>query len=162
VGYLDGPSKQETSEKEIIMKSLLLFLALLSALTLSTSSAPSVTNAANAAMREQAVVEFTEPVTLMGETLRGAYLFVHDDAAMMRGDACTYVYEGNADVPEKLVVSFHCIPVPRRTVARFTVRTMPIAPGQAVVTEYQFVGSSEAHLVPGSPHIAYVTIVPLD
>ncbi|MCM3870669.1 MAG: hypothetical protein ND895_08255 [Pyrinomonadaceae bacterium] len=144
------------------MKSLLLFIAFLCALTLTTSSAPPVTNAANAAQRERAVVQFTEPVTLMGETLKGEYLFVHDDAAMVRGDACTYIYQGNSDVPERLVVSFHCIPVPRRTVARFTVRTMPISPGLSVVTEYQFVGSSEAHLVPGSPHIAHVPIVPLD
>jgi hypothetical protein len=94
----------------------------------------------------------------MGVTLRGDYLFVHDDAAMVRGEACTYVYKGNAAVPDKLVVSFHCTPVPRTIVGHFTVRTMLIAPGQSELSEFQFAGSSEGHLVPESSHSAHVTI----
>ena len=68
--------------------------------------------------------------------------------AMVRGEACTYVYKGNAAVPDKLVVSFHCTPVPRTIVGHFTVRTMLIAPGQSELSEFQFAGSSEGHLVP--------------
>lgn len=144
------------------MKSFLLFIALLCAVTLSSSSAPSVTNAANAAKKERAVTMFSQPVNLMGMTLKGEYLFVHDDAAMVRGEACTFVYKGNADVPEKLVVSFHCTPATRAKVANFTVRTLLISPGQSELREFQFAGSSEAHLVPVSQHTAHVTIAPLD
>lgn len=144
------------------MKSFLLFIALLCAVTLSSSSAPSVTNAANAAKKERAVTMFSQPVNLMGMTLKGEYLFVHDDAAMVRGEACTFVYKGNADVPEKLVVSFHCTPAARAKVANFTVRTLLISPGQSELREFQFAGSSEAHLVPVSQHTAHVTIAPLD
>ena len=80
------------------MKSFLLFIAFLCAVTLSSSSTPSVTNAANAVKKERAVMKFNQPVTLMGRTLKGEYLIVHDDLAMARGEACTYVYEGVAEV----------------------------------------------------------------
>lgn len=144
------------------MKSLLLFFALLCVVTLSSSSVPSASSAANAPRKERAVMQFTEPVTLMGLPLKGEYLFVHDDAAMLRGDACTFVYRGNAEVPGKLVVSFHCTPVPRAIAGHFTVRTMLLAPGQSELSEYQFAGSSEGHLVPESPHTGHVTITSLE
>ncbi len=144
------------------MKSFLLFIALLCAVTLSSSWAPSVTNAANAAKKDRAVMKFSEPVKLMGVTLKGEYLIVHDDAAMARGEACTFVYKGNAEIPDKLVVSFHCTPAARDKVANFTYRTLLTAPGQYELTEFQFGGSREAHLVPVSQHAAQVTIAPLD
>ena len=130
------------------MKSFLLFIALLCAVMLSTSSAPSVTNAANAAKKERAVMQFTQPVKLMGLTLKGEYLIVHDDAAMARGEACTFVYEGVAEIPDKLVVVFHCSPVPRAKVANFTVRTLLTSSGEYELREFQFAGSTESHLVP--------------
>jgi hypothetical protein len=140
------------------MKSFLLFIALLCAVTLSSSSTPSVTNAANAVKKERAVMKFNQPVELMGLTLKGEYLFVHDDAAMARGAACTFVYEGVAEIPDKLVVSFHCTPVPRARVANFTVRTLLTSPGQYEVSEFQFGGSFESHIVPVRPTAANVTI----
>jgi hypothetical protein len=130
------------------MKSFLLFIALLCAVTLSSSTAPSVTNAASAAKKERAVMTFTQPVTLMGVTLKGEYLFVHDDQAMARGEACTFVYQGNAEITGKLVVSFHCTPLERPKVRNFTVRTLLTSPGQYELREFQFGGSTEAHLVP--------------
>jgi hypothetical protein len=130
------------------MKSFLLFIAFLCAVSLSSSSAPSVTNAANAANKDRAVMKFNEPVKLMGVMLKGEYLFVHDDAAMARGEACTFVYKGVAELPDKLVVSFHCTPAERAKVANFTVRTLLISPGQYELREFQFAGSTEAHLVP--------------
>lgn len=136
------------------MKSFLLFIALLCAVALSSSSAPSVTNAANAAKEERAV-RFYEPVTLMGVTLKGEYLFVHDDEAMAPGEACTFIYEGLNEIPNKLVVSFHCTPVARAKVANFTVRTLLTSPGQWELTEFQFAGSTEAHLVPSSQDAAH-------
>jgi hypothetical protein len=147
--YLDGPrQKIQIVEKEIIMKSFLLFIALLCVVTLSSSSAPSVANAANAAKKERAVMKFTQPVTLMGQTLNGEYLFVHDDEAMARGEACTFVYKGVAENPDKLVVSFHCTPAERSKAGSFTVRTALTLSGQNEVREFQFAGSTEAHLVP--------------
>jgi len=144
------------------MKSFLLFIALLFLVTLSSSSAPSVANAATSAKTERAVMTFNRPVTLMDVTLRGEYLFVHDDAAMARGEACTYVYKGTAENPSNLVVSFHCTPVQRKQVDYFTVRTSPGATGDFELREFQFKGSTESHLVPMSQHEAHVTIVPVN
>jgi hypothetical protein len=84
----------------------------------------------------------------MGETLMGNYLFVHDDMAMARGDACTYVYKGNAEVQENLVISFHCKPQERNKASHFTVRSRKTASGLEELTEFQFSGSTESHLVP--------------
>ena len=143
------------------MKSSLLFFALLSALTLS-SSAPSVSNAANAAKKDRAVTRFDQPVELMGVTLKGEYLFVHDDAAMMRGEACTFVYKGVAETLNNLVVAFHCEPAARGKVTHFTVRTFLTPAGQTELREFQFAGSSETHVVPVSQHAAHVNIAQLD
>ena len=140
------------------MKSLLFFLAFLCTITLSISSAPSTANTANVAKKERAVTKFSQPVQLMGIRLNGQYLFVHDDEAMMRGDACTYVYEGAAEIQTKLVIAFHCMPVARAKAAKFTVRTLMTWPGRYELTEFQFGGSTEAHLVPANPPAAYVNI----
>jgi hypothetical protein len=145
-----------------IMKSFLLFIALLCAVVLSSSLGSSVSNAANAAKKERAVTKFSQPVKLMGVTLKGDYLFVHDDAAMARGETCTFVYKGDAEIPEKLVVSFHCTPATRGRVAHFSVRTLLTSPGQYELTEFQFAGGTETHLVPVSQHAAHVTVAPLD
>jgi len=83
---------------------------------------------------------------------------IADDAAMMRGEACTFVYQGDAELSAKLVISFHCTPVVRAKAGSFTVRTVLTPPGQYEVTEFQFAGSTEAHLVPVSQHTTYVTI----
>jgi hypothetical protein len=149
---------ETTFEEEIIMKSFLLFIAFLCAVTLSSSSTPSVTKAANAVKKERAVTQFNQPVQLMGLTLKGEYLFVHDEAAMARGEACTYVYKGVAEVPDKLVVSFHCTPAPHARVASFTVRTLQNQAGQQELREFQFGGSTESHLVPVRQNPAYVTL----
>lgn len=140
------------------MKSCLLFLALLCALTLSTSLTPSVSNAATAAKKERAVISFTQPVQIMGVTLKGEYLFVHDDEAMARGESCTVIYKGSAENFNNLVISFHCMPVERFKASYFTVRTLQIAPGYYEIREFQFAGSNEAHLVPLNQHTAHVTI----
>ena len=132
--------------KEIVMKTLILLLALLFAVTLSSSS--TIASKSPVAGKKRAVMQFTEPVRLMGVTLqKGDYLFVHDDDAMARGEACTFVYKGNAAVDSKLVVSFHCVPAERFKVNNFTVR-MAAVNGLNELREYQFAGESEAHVVP--------------
>ena len=60
-------------------------------------------------------MQFDRPVKLMGVTLKGEYLFVHDDEAMSRGEACTFVYKGLTETPKKLITSFHCTPAARNT-----------------------------------------------
>src|SRR5437763_13621153 len=102
------------------MKRLLLFAALLCAVTLAIGSS-FVSNASKAGQKQKASMTFTEPVRLQGVVLKGEYLFVHDDAAMMRGEACTFVYKGNVETARNLVVSFHCIPEYRTKVANFPV-----------------------------------------
>ena len=139
------------------MKILLLFAALLSVVILSNSSGASATNAA--ALKEKAVIKFDGNVTLMDIPLKGDYLFVHDDAAMVRGEACTFVYQGVADKPENLIVYFHCTPTVRALAEHFIVRTLEVAPGRYELREFQFAGSPEGHLVPVSQHGEHVTIV---
>ena len=129
------------------MKKLLLFAALLCAVTLAIGSS-FVSNASKAGQKQKASMTFTEPVRLQGVVLKGEYLFVHDDAAMMRGEACTFVYKGNVETSKNLVLSFHCIPENRARVASFTVRTAMPSPGVVELREFQFAGETESHLVP--------------
>jgi hypothetical protein len=129
------------------MKTLFLLMALLFAVTLSSSSAV-VSKAAPEGKKQKAVTQFSQPVRLMGVVLKGEYLFVHDDAAMMRGEACTFVYKGNAEVASKLVLSFHCTPAQRLKVDSFTVRLEDTAPGITELREFQFGRETEAHVVP--------------
>ena len=128
------------------MKSLFVLFTLLFAVALSSSSA--VGSKASNARKQKAVVQFNEPVRLQGVLLKGEYLFVHDDAAMRRGEACTFVYKGDAEVAGKLVVSFHCTPVQRQKVSSFSVRTEQVSPGINELREFQFSGETEAHGVP--------------
>jgi hypothetical protein len=130
------------------MKTVLLFVALLCAMALSNNSSTSVAGVASSKQKERAVTNFDQPVRLLGVVLKGEYLFVHDSAAMMRGEACTFVYKGVVETPDNLVISFHCIPQSRNKVASFTVRTKQVSPGISEVREIQFAGSTEAHLVP--------------
>ena len=130
------------------MKRLLFLIAVLFAALLISMPAPTSTSAAERTTKQQSVVTFDQPVTLMGFTLKGDYLFVHDDAAMARGDACTYVYKGHAENHDNLVMAFHCTPKERDKTAYFTLRSRRTPSGQQELTEFQFAGSTEGHLVP--------------
>jgi hypothetical protein len=126
------------------MKTLVLLLTLISALMLASV----VVSQPAAVTKHKGVIRFNSWVVLQGVTLQGEYLFVHDDAAMARGEACTYVYRGTEAVQSKLVVSFHCDPIPRPKATHFTVTSRELLPGFAEVREYQFKGETEAHGVP--------------
>ena len=130
------------------MKSIAFFLVVLCALIIGSVSWN--TMASDTVRRQSAVTNFDRAVVLHGVTLKGEYLFVHDDAAMQRGEACTYVYEGNAPIPKKLVVSFHCVPVQRMKAKRFVVRSVETSPGIIQLQEFQFAGDTEGHAVPTS------------
>jgi hypothetical protein len=130
------------------MKSLAFFLVVLCALIVGSVSWE--TNAASGTRKQSAVTNFDRPVVLQGVTLKGQYLFVHDDAAMQRGEACTFVYEGNAPLRNKLVLSFHCVPVQRTKASHFVLRAIETSPGVTELQEYQFAGDTEGHAVPTS------------
>lgn len=144
------------------MKSFLLLAGVLCALTLSSSWVPSVSSAAGIARLQRASINFARPVELMGVTLQGDYLFVHNDLAMTRGESCTYVYKGLNENPKNLVVTFHCLPVGRNQVAHFTARSSPNEMGQLELMEFQFAGSAEAHVVPSHQHDEHIAIVPIN
>lgn len=130
------------------MKSIAFFVAVLCALIFGSVSW--ATKASNTVRKQSALTNFDQAVVLHGVTLKGEYLFVHDDAAMQRGQACTYVYEGNAPIPRKLVVSFHCVPVQRVKAKHFIVRSVETLPGITELQEFQFAGDTEGHAVPTS------------
>ena len=132
------------------MKSSLFLISMFCAVTLGGSQPLPIANAANSSHREKAVVEFQTPVKLMNVILQGEYLFVHDHEKMAAGEDCTFVYKMEAGRPVKLVISFHCSPVPRKKVDSFTMRSSLLLskPVLYELQEYQFAGSDEGHQVP--------------
>ena len=139
---------ETAAKQEIVMKSVAFFVVVLCALIIGSVSWE--TKASNTARKQSATTNFDRAVVLHGVTLKGEYLFVHDDAAMQRGEACTYVYEGNAPLPKKLVVSFHCVPVQRTKAKHFIIRSVETSPGLYELQEFQFAGDTEGHAVPTS------------
>lgn len=129
------------------MKKLVLFVTMLGAVTFALLLSSSTAGMAGT-VKERAVVTFDQPVQLLDVTLKGEYLFVHDDEAMARGESCTYVYKGVTESPEKLVTSFHCIPEARSKARHFTLRSRQLPTGITEVREFQFAGSKEGHRVP--------------
>ena len=138
------------------MKTLIFASVLLCTLILGSVSWK--TTAANDVHKQKAVTEFATPVIVQGVVLKGTYLFVHDDAAMKRGDACTYIYKGEVEQRDKLVASFHCIHVERTMAKKFIVRTRETVPGLVELTEFQFSGEAASH---GVPMAANTAVVPL-
>ena len=130
------------------MKSVAFFLVVLCALIIGSVSWE--TKASNTARKQSAVANFDRAVVVRGVTLKGEYLFVHDDAAMQRGEACTYIYEGTSEIANKLVASFHCIPVQRAKAKHLILRSVETSPGIIELQEFQFGGDTEGHAVPTS------------
>ena len=99
---------------------------------------------------ESAVVEFAETVKLRDALLRGEYLVVHDEEKMANGLPCTYIYSGKHRIDEKLITAFHCIHADRSAVSSFTVSFLrpTSAYGVPEITEIQFAGSTDGHIVP--------------
>jgi hypothetical protein len=98
---------------------------------------------------ERAVVQFTEPVKLLSVTLKGEYVFVHDEDKMAAGEACSYVYARENGQQGKLVVSFHCQPIAREVSDQFTITVTPGSdPNLPELVEYRFAHSPEGHRVP--------------
>ena len=129
------------------MKRLLMMIFMLGALALSGSALSPVGNA-TAPHKETALVDFPDQVKLLGVFLKGRYLIVHDHDKMALGEDCTFVYSRKAGQPDRLVVSFHCIPVARNKAEHFTVLTARLSSRVTEVREVQFAGSTEGHQVP--------------
>ncbi len=138
------------------MKALVFVSVMFCALIL--GSVVSTSTAATGVQKRKAVAEFPNPITVQGIVLKGKYLFVHDDAAMKRGEACTYIYKGVAELRDNLVTSFHCIHVERTKANNFIWRSRETAPGVVDLLEFQFKGETAAHGVPLSEKIAVVPI----
>jgi len=115
--------------------------------------------AAGDVQKRKAVVEFPNPIDVQGAVLKGKYLFVHDDAAMNRGDACTFIYKGEAEVRENLVTSFHCIHIERAKANNFIWRSREVVPGIMELVDFQFSGETAAHGVPPSGKVEVVPLV---
>ena len=114
--------------------------------------------AATDVQKRRAVAVFRQPVSVQGVVLKGKHLFVHDDAAMNRGDACTFIYKGEVEVRDKLVTSFHCIHLERAKANNFIWRSRETAPGILEMVDFQFSGETAAHGVPVSGKIAVVPL----
>ena len=107
------------------------------------------TNASRTAKKQLALTRFDKAVSVNGVVLTpGQYLFVHDDAAMAKGEACTYIYKGDAQVANKLAVSFHCTPLERAKAGHFVLRSTETPAGVVELREFQFKGDTESHVVP--------------
>ena len=139
------------------MKTVAFMAVVLCALIIGSMSWTS--SAATNNRKQRAVTTFDKAVTLHGVVLKGTYLFVHDDVAMGRGEACTRIYKGEAETASKLVASFHCIPVQRLKVKNFTVRTEETSPGIMELREFQFSGDLEGHAVPVAANAVVVPVV---
>jgi hypothetical protein len=96
-----------------------------------------------------AAVNLTDTVSIAGAFVSGPVVFVHDDARMARGEPCTSVHRYLPDegIGEELV-AFHCKPRWGKAPGAFTKSTNRVPDGPPVLTEYQFAGDEEAHLVP--------------
>ena len=128
------------------MKKLFFVFVALVALVLATFALEA--NASNA-KKQRATMRFDKTITVHGVVLTpGQYLFVHDDAAMARGDACTLIYKGDTANANKLVVSFHCTPAERTKATHFVTRSTEKPGGVVELLEYQFKGDTESHVVP--------------
>ena len=104
---------------------------------------------ASSSKKQQATIRFNRAIIVHGVVLTpGQYLFVHDDAAMGRGDACTMIYKGDTATANKLVVSFHCTPAERTKATHFVTRSTEKPGGVVELLEYQFKGDMESHVVP--------------
>jgi hypothetical protein len=126
------------------MKRVVIAASMFAALMITIGAFASHTRA-EAKNNERATIEFTQTVKLLDVVLKGEYLIVHDEDKMAKGEDCTYVYDRSG----KLIVSFHCTPIERRKAERFRVVTRRLDPsGLNEITEIQFAGSTEAHLVP--------------
>lgn len=92
---------------------------------------------------------FMKPTLVAGRLILGPVLFVHDDAKMARGEACTTIYGFKDGARKEALVSFHCKPTARPITNKMKVTCTESADLRTMVmTEYQLPGETEGHGVP--------------
>src|SRR5215467_8719076 len=131
-------------------------LKILSLLTLAVGLAMPVPGArAQSKDVDMAVLEFTEKTQILGVTLLGKYVFIHDDQKKAEGKECLYVYEYNGDsktpLPSRLgkqVLAFHCEMV-ERPKSKIDVLTLAMSKEASIfeIKEIQFAGTDKGHRV---------------
>lgn len=97
-----------------------------------------------------AIVNLSQPTMIAGTVVVGPVMFVHDDAKMARGEACTTVHRFWPTGKGEPLVSFHCKPVWEQAPAKFTASVKNEPTGPRILTAYQFAGDTEAHGVPAT------------
>ena len=102
-----------------------------------------------------AVLEFTEKTELLGVTLFGKYVFIHDAQKKAEGKECLYVYEYTSDAKAPLanrfgkqVLAFHCQMV-ERPKSKIDVLTLAMSKDSGIfeIKEIQFAGTDRGHRV---------------
>jgi hypothetical protein len=97
-----------------------------------------------------AAVNLKDTTVIAGKFIYGPVIFIHDDARMARGEPCTTVHRFDAakgGVGDELV-GFHCTPRWGKAPKTFVQSTTRKHDGPPVMTEYQFAGDEESHLIP--------------
>ena len=106
---------------------------------------------------DMAVLDFTEKTQILGVTLLGKYVFIHDAQKKAEGKECLYVYEykGDGKTPladrlGKQVLAFHCEMV-GRSKSKIDVLTLTMNKAQDMfeIKEIQFAGTDKGHRVLG-------------
>ena len=97
---------------------------------------------------ERAVVTVDQPVKLLGVVLHGRYLFLHHDGMMEHGRPCMFVYSLDSPNEGARVVAYHCTAAVRARSLEFKLVMKNVPGGLPEVTEIQFAGTVEGHLVP--------------
>jgi len=139
--------------KHIIM----LFLTLAVCLVMPVSRTAAQSDKVQSDKVDMAVLEFTEKTEILGVTLFGKYVFIHDDQKKAEGKECLYVYEytGDAKAPlaarlGKQVLAFHCQMIERPN-SKIDVLTLTMSKDAGIfeIKEIQFAGTDKGHRVLG-------------
>lgn len=131
------------------------YFVLLSALGLfGIGAAPAPATCDN--VRDEAIVNFAEPVLVGTEWVMGRAVIVHDDAAKARGEACTFIYTQDKTSGQlKLVKAYKCERVQKATSDAFRIVTQRDANSNRVLSEVQFRGQPFSHefVRDNAPHV---------
>src|SRR5512147_1975782 len=100
------------------MRSRILFGALILMVGLAAGSVAAGGSAASAV--KWAIVNLSQPTMIAGPMVVGPVMFVHDDAKMARGEACTSVRRFWPTGPAEEIAAFHCKPRWMHAPAAFT------------------------------------------
>lgn len=131
------------------------FFVLLSALGMfGLAGAPAPATCDN--VRDEAIVNFADPVLVGTDWVMGRAVIVHDDDAKARGEACTFIYTQDKTSGQlKLVRSYKCERVKRSASSAFRLVTQRDPNGNRVLSEVQFRGQAYGHefLRDDAPHV---------